>query len=53
MQDSVNECVFVLDDASYKSFIEQLEAPAQNAEGRQRLMDVKPEWSSTSNGGKP
>ncbi|MBJ9284377.1 hypothetical protein I5487_02940 [Citrobacter freundii] len=36
--------VFVLEDASYQFFIEQLEAPGQNAKGRQRLMDVKPEW---------
>lgn len=27
-----------------QSFIEQLEAPVQNVDGRQRLMDVKPKW---------
>ncbi|WP_409308783.1 hypothetical protein [Pectobacterium sp. B1J-3] len=36
--------MFVLDDACYQSFIELLEAPVQNVEGRQRLMDVKPKW---------
>ncbi|EDQ7969000.1 hypothetical protein S506_004834 [Salmonella enterica subsp. enterica serovar Oranienburg] len=36
--------IFVLDDARYQAFIKQLEAPVQNTEGRQRLMDVKPEW---------
>ncbi|CAM3102367.1 hypothetical protein SB6411_00604 [Klebsiella spallanzanii] len=40
----LDQRVFVLDDARYQAFIEQLEAPVQNVEGRQRLMDVKPEW---------
>lgn len=40
----LDQRVFVLDDARYQSFIEQLEAPVQNIEGRKRLMDVKPEW---------
>ncbi len=40
----LDQRVFVLDDARYQSFIEHLEAPVQNVEGRQRLMDVKPEW---------
>lgn len=40
----LDQSVFVLDDARYQAFIEQLEAPVQNIEGRQRLMDVKPEW---------
>ncbi|VEB72612.1 toxin-antitoxin system protein [Raoultella ornithinolytica] len=41
---TLDQRVFVLEDASYQSFLEQLEAPVQNVEGRQRLMDVKPEW---------
>lgn len=40
----LDQRVFVLDDARYQAFIKQLEAPVQNTEGRQRLMDVKPEW---------
>jgi len=40
----LDQRVFVLDDNSYKAFIEQLELPVQNVEGRQRLMDTKPEW---------
>ncbi|MCE9872289.1 DUF1778 domain-containing protein [Hafnia alvei] len=40
----LDQRVFVLDDARYQAFIEQLEAPVQNIEGRQRLKDVKPEW---------
>ncbi|PVZ82133.1 hypothetical protein C9426_30700 [Serratia sp. S1B] len=40
----LDQRVFVLDDARYQAFIEQLEAPVQNVEGRKRLMDVKPEW---------
>lgn len=40
----LDQRVFVLDDACYQAFIRQLEAPVQNVEGRQRLMDVKPEW---------
>lgn len=40
----LDQRVFVLGDARYQAFIEQLEAPVQNVEGRQRLMDVKPEW---------
>lgn len=40
----LDQRVFVLDDARYQEFIRQLEAPVQNVEGRQRLMDVKPEW---------
>ncbi|KFB99250.1 hypothetical protein GTGU_04252 [Trabulsiella guamensis ATCC 49490] len=40
----LDQRVFVLDDARYQAFIKQLEAPVQNAEGRQRLMDAKPEW---------
>ncbi|EBG2148417.1 DUF1778 domain-containing protein [Salmonella enterica] len=40
----LDQRVFVLDDARYKTFIEQLEAPVQNVEGRKRLMDVQPEW---------
>ncbi|MFC0140070.1 DUF1778 domain-containing protein [Erwinia mallotivora] len=40
----LDQRVFVLDDARYQEFIRQLEAPVQNVEGRQRLMDVKPKW---------
>ena len=40
----LDQRVFVLDDARYQAFIRQLEAPVQNVEGRQRLIDVKPEW---------
>lgn len=40
----LDQRVFVLDDVRYQAFIRQLEAPVQNVEGRQRLMDVKPEW---------
>lgn len=40
----LDQKVFILDDARYQAFIEQLEAPVQNTEGRQRLMDVEPEW---------
>jgi len=40
----LDQRVFVLDDISYQAFIEQLELPVQNIEGRQRLMDAKPEW---------
>lgn len=40
----LDQRVFVLDDARYQAFLKQLEAPVQNAEGRQRLLDVKPEW---------
>lgn len=40
----LDQRVFVLDDAHYQSFIEQLEAPVQNGTGRQRLIDVKPKW---------
>ncbi|HFV9295697.1 TPA: DUF1778 domain-containing protein [Serratia fonticola] len=40
----LDQRVFVLDDARYQAFIEQLEAPVENVEGRKRLMAVKPEW---------
>jgi uncharacterized protein (DUF1778 family) len=40
----LDQRVFMLDDAQYQAFITQLEAPVQNEEGRNRLMDVKPEW---------
>lgn len=40
----LDQRVFILNDARYQAFIEQLEAPVQNTEGRKRLMDVKPEW---------
>lgn len=40
----LDQRVFMLEDARYQAFIEQLEAPLQNVEGRQRLMEVKPEW---------
>ncbi|EGT0663523.1 DUF1778 domain-containing protein [Citrobacter werkmanii] len=40
----LDQRVFVLDEVRYQSFIEQLEAPVQNVDGRQRLMDVKPKW---------
>ncbi|WP_421550026.1 DUF1778 domain-containing protein [Kluyvera intermedia] len=40
----LDQRVFVLDDARYQAFIEQLEAPVQNVAGRQRLSDVKPAW---------
>ncbi|MGS9272913.1 DUF1778 domain-containing protein, partial [Salmonella enterica subsp. enterica serovar Infantis] len=36
--------VFGLDAARYQAFMKHLEAPVQTTEGRQRLMDVKPEW---------
>ncbi|ENT8660592.1 DUF1778 domain-containing protein, partial [Shigella flexneri] len=40
----LDQRLFVLDNERYDSFITQLEAPVQNAEGRERLMAVKPEW---------
>lgn len=40
----LDQRVFVLDDARYQAFIEQLESPVQNVEGRKRLMDAVPEW---------
>ncbi|EKA5693639.1 DUF1778 domain-containing protein [Salmonella enterica] len=40
----LDQRLFVLDDECYDSFITQLESPVQNAEGRERLMAVKPEW---------
>lgn len=40
----LDQRVFILDDSRYQAFIQQLEAPVQNVEGRQRLMDAKPEW---------
>ena len=40
----LDQRLFVLDDECYDSFITQLEAPVQTAEGRERLMAVKPEW---------
>ncbi|WP_024554583.1 DUF1778 domain-containing protein [Franconibacter helveticus 513] len=40
----LDQRLFMLDDEQYDAFIEDLESPLQNAEGRQRLMDVKPEW---------
>lgn len=40
----LDQRLFVLDDARYHAFIEQLEAPVQNVEGRDRLMDTKPGW---------
>ncbi|EPH4539487.1 DUF1778 domain-containing protein [Escherichia coli] len=40
----LDQRLFVLDDECYDSFITQLEAPVQNAEGRERLLAVKPEW---------
>ncbi|HAX2344581.1 TPA: DUF1778 domain-containing protein [Escherichia coli] len=40
----LDQRLFVLDDARYQAFIKQLEAPVQNVEGRQRLLDVKPAW---------
>ena len=40
----LDQRLFVLDDECYDSFITQLEAPVLNAEGRERLMAVKPEW---------
>lgn len=40
----LDQRLFVLDDECYDSFITQLEAPVHNAEGRERLMAVKPEW---------
>lgn len=40
----LDQRLFVLDDECYDSFITQLEASVQNAEGRERLMAVKPEW---------
>ncbi|SPX55148.1 putative CopG family helix-turn-helix protein [Klebsiella pneumoniae] len=40
----LDQRLFVLDNEGYDSFITQLEAPVQNAEGRERLMAVKPEW---------
>ncbi|KGT87127.1 hypothetical protein NG99_24070 [Erwinia typographi] len=40
----LDQRVFVLDDERYQAFIEQLESPVKNVEGRQRLMDVKAEW---------
>lgn len=40
----LDQCIFVLDEARYQAFIEQLEALVQNENGRQRLMDMKAEW---------
>ncbi|EBG1798937.1 DUF1778 domain-containing protein [Salmonella enterica subsp. enterica serovar Give] len=40
----LDQRLFVLDNERYDSFIAQLEAPVLNAEGRERLMAVKPEW---------
>lgn len=40
----LDQRLFMLDDEQYDAFIEQLESPLQNMEGRQRLMDIKPEW---------
>ena len=40
----LDQRLFVLDNEGYDSFITQLEAPVRNAEGRERLMAVKPEW---------
>ena len=40
----LDQRLFVLDNERYDSFITQLEAPVQNAAGRERLMAVKPEW---------
>ena len=40
----LDQRLFMLDDEQYDAFIEDLESPLQNVEGRQRLMDVKPEW---------
>ncbi|HBP4332751.1 TPA: DUF1778 domain-containing protein [Escherichia coli] len=40
----LDQRLFVLDDERYDSFITQLEAPVLNAEGRERLMAVNPEW---------
>ena len=40
----LDQRLFVLDNERYDLFIAQLEAPVQNAEGRERLMAVQPEW---------
>lgn len=40
----LDQRMFMLDDERYAAFIEQLEAPLENTEGRNRLRDVKPEW---------
>ncbi|WES68722.1 DUF1778 domain-containing protein [Superficieibacter sp. HKU1] len=40
----LDQRLFVLDADKYQAFVEQLEAPLENVEGRNRLMDVKPEW---------
>ncbi|WP_312382307.1 type II toxin-antitoxin system TacA family antitoxin [Atlantibacter subterraneus] len=40
----LDQRVFMLDDERYAAFIQQLEAPLENIEGRNRLKDVKPEW---------
>ncbi|ALL15904.1 hypothetical protein UP00_21145 [Enterobacter asburiae] len=45
VEEELDQSVFVVDAASYEDFTAQLEAPAQNQEGRERLMATKPEWS--------
>ncbi|TKU68815.1 DUF1778 domain-containing protein [Citrobacter sp. TBCS-14] len=40
----LTQSIIHLDDAHYQEFIEQLEAPLQNVEGRKRLMNLKPDW---------
>ena len=41
----LDQRVFVLDEENYKSFLDLLEGPTLNSAGRERLMDVDPEWS--------
>lgn len=40
----LTQCLFSLDSARYQEFLELLDAPVQNVEGRKRLTNVKPEW---------
>lgn len=40
----LDQRVFILDETRYLAFIEQLDSPSQNTEGRKRLMETKPGW---------
>lgn len=42
----LDQCIFVLDNSHYLAFIEQVDAPSQNTEGRERLMDTKSGWKN-------
>lgn len=40
----LDQRVFNLDETRYLAFIELLDSPSQNTEGRTRLMETKPGW---------